>query len=1446
MKPKYTSPPRVVALATAALLVVFGTVFALRQADSRNPYRSDERLWWNRPLGANRFAQRMAIRSDLAAVAVNGPNAVLGGTGGLLLWSENAGATWNVPSLPTMVPVRAGDPQVAPRPVPPDSTRRGPGVSEPGMGIVGNAGSTTSFRVRDGTAGAGGGIAQRLLAWLRPSDAYALELGLQDSVVRVPAGSFAGSRGIESGTPASTVGATSGVPAADSTRNGNPLIPEGSPPPNFGRRRTSTLIDAPDVLSVAFANTHIVIAVTGSGEILRSTDSGRAWSYVMLGLSRLNHVVFASSSVGYVAGQEGLYMTRDTGRTWSRIPTSPRDLRRIAAPDPSTIYVQSGDSNLEVYSTSFAKWELRTPPLQGEDAALTGWVVADVVFASSREGWVGFNRGRQGRLYHTSDGGANWQPSRSPLPAISAVRLSSPTGSLLVTGVDGSAWRCSPAGAECNSTYKGPSLNDLAFDQDGVQGVAVGQDGTVAVTADGGLSWRVRSGGGDMLRSIDLVDQFTGWAVGSGGAILRTVNGGETWYPQNSGVGVSLFGIRGLTRNGAVAVGAQSTVLRTADAGRTWVSAAVDSATGETLKSVDMAGNAGVAVGENGAVFVTSDGGRSWARRRAPGLGDLVAVRFGTATDVWIVGESGKLWRAGHLVGGGTDTTYTPTIPGDLTSVDVRGSRVWGVGTQGLVFMSSDSGRSWATKTVEGRPDFTGVRFVSADTGWAVTREGSVYATADGGVQWRLLQRDTSGMDLNGLTVAGREVWAVGKGKILRRTTGWTNLSRGLKWPAPWYYAMWVLVLPLILWGAQQKVEPVTTIEEMIVSDRPIRSGDRDVLGLRPIALTISRFLRNENTEPPLTLAVTGRWGSGKSSLMNLIREDLASYGALPVWFNAWHHQTEESLLAALLENIRRQAVPVFSASFRMRLLWVRLRKEKFLARLAALVLLGYVVYLLSDLDRVWRVWGALRMVIQNPPKDLSGARAILFPADATSGSPVGVLLGSLISFALFAWSTRPFGVKPSALLATVMKSARPKDLEAKTSFRYRFAEEFQEVTRALRRDLVIFVDDLDRCRPQQVMDVLEAINFLYSSGRCIIVMGMDPDRVIRCVAGNFKDEADLLADALSSVADPRWTPVGVSSPGGESESVHAKQNAFAVQYLEKLVNIEVPVPAGGRALADLLSPEPQPELRYPRLGRLRSATRWVDRNRRKIAGVMQAAIVVALTLVFVRVVFPPVRNDGGSGETRVIALAPPVATSPLRASPDAVPEAARRAVEAKSAPARLVPGTTDTTSNLLLYFAVVLWGLLTLWRFFTDPESVVHDSEEFTEALKTWGPFVATKRATPRAMKKYLNRVRYYAMTQRPRDERPSLWKRILARLEIRPPLAQPPLSDTELVALASIYEYDPSRIDHPRTYARFRDTTTALLESEPRPVDRYPVSMNPDATMKVVKAMVSSIRVI
>src|SRR5689334_21381193 len=85
--------------------------------------------------------------------------------------------------------------------------------------------------------------------------------------------------------------------------------------------------------------------------------------------------------------------------------------------------------------------------------------------------------------------------------------------------------------------------------------------------------------------------------------------------------------------------------------------------------------------------------------------------------------------------------------------------------------------------------------------------------------------------------------------------------------------------------------------------DRPLQRGDRDRLGFRQVAARIAEALAHHSSDGGLVVGLDGEWGSGKSSLLQLIQEELenSSGPRLPVInFRPWLVGSRDALLSSL------------------------------------------------------------------------------------------------------------------------------------------------------------------------------------------------------------------------------------------------------------------------------------------------------------------------------------------------------------------------------------------------------------------------------------------------------------------------------------------------------------------------------------------------------------------
>src|SRR5581483_11514576 len=132
------------------------------------------------------------------------------------------------------------------------------------------------------------------------------------------------------------------------------------------------------------------------------------------------------------------------------------------------------------------------------------------------------------------------------------------------------------------------------------------------------------------LRAVQFVDDQEGWAVGDEGAIWHTIDGGKNWERQPSGVRASLRGLHFQTPYVGWVVGRQEltgggscgVLLYTSDGGVKWRQLLLRALPGlhavrfADMKSVYLAGDG--SPGYPSGVFQTTDGGRNWQPVNGP------------------------------------------------------------------------------------------------------------------------------------------------------------------------------------------------------------------------------------------------------------------------------------------------------------------------------------------------------------------------------------------------------------------------------------------------------------------------------------------------------------------------------------------------------------------------------------------------------------------------------------------------------------------------------------------------------------------------------------------------------------------------------------------------------------------------------------------------------------
>ena len=259
--------------------------------------------------------------------------------------------------------------------------------------------------------------------------------------------------------------------------------------------------------------------------------------------------------------------------------------------------------------------------------------------------------------------------------------------------------------------------------------------------------------------------------------------------------------------------------------------------------------------------------------------------------------------------------------------------------------------------------------------------------------------------------------------------------------------------------------------------------------------------------QPPFTIAVTGKWGTGKTSVL---RRAFATLGGQPVsqalpmgenkredhgadwdalkfscpertprldwnedlkgsaeqsmciWYSPWQHQSEANPIIPLLMELRQQ----FTGK----------DKLKGFARQSAL---AAITLLKQATD------AAISLHAGKPVKFVSGTTEAVRKA-WQGGDAKLVQPGDGQRFHLL------FEDAVETLLKSLQAAARTTVSELSATAR-----------------LIIFIDDLDRCEEQAVISLLEAIKLYLGTQRCVFVLGIDDTALLGTLRRVWKERSE-------------------------------------------------------------------------------------------------------------------------------------------------------------------------------------------------------------------------------------------------------------------------------------------------------------------------------------------------
>jgi len=282
-------------------------------------------------------------------------------------------------------------------------------------------------------------------------------------------------------------------------------------------------------------------------------------------------------------------------------------------------------------------------------------------------------------------------------------------------------------------------------------------------------------------------------------------------------------------------------------------------------------------------------------------------------------------------------------------------------------------------------------------------------------------------------------------------------------------------------------------------ADLPARE---DRLGRTPLVHTLADMLASPDQSLPMTIALLGDWGSGKSSVILQLKERLKLLAQRPrrsrylfAEFNAWEYEQTDNLRAGLAQEVVNGLTRDLGKWDKFLLAVRKAHKENFL--------------------EFWQSVGGLLLALIGIAFGVSmatpdEAQTTLKQFDLIGGTGI-TAIGAYVL--LQAWRTgkrlleHPLASQLKTYLQLPSYGEHLGEVPAiKQEIASLCRERLQDIPNGR---LLVVVDDLDRCHPSAITEVFDAVRLVMNLPNVAVVIAIDDRIAFRAVADHYRGLAE-------------------------------------------------------------------------------------------------------------------------------------------------------------------------------------------------------------------------------------------------------------------------------------------------------------------------------------------------